>query len=98
MNSIIASSTAYSHMISSLGVDFTTPDQVAKARPSIVYTDERIDELAKSLPAINILVWSKANNYAIIAAPPTQMSTFDIRKMDSFRFTANTGPWCQTVR
>ena len=76
-----------------LGTDFITPEEVMKTRPSIVYTDEQIMALAESLPSEDMLKWCKENGYAVIPAPPTVMSTLDVREIQSAHFYSKTGGW-----
>ncbi len=83
----------YSLAESILGADFITPEEVAKARTSIVYTDEETHKLVESLPSEDALKWCKDNGYAVIPAPPTAMSMLDVREMESFHFYTKTGGW-----
>jgi hypothetical protein len=76
-----------------LGADFITPEEVTEARPSIVYTVEQITALAESRPSEDILKWCKDNGYAVMPAPPTAMSTLDIREIQSAHFYSKTGGW-----
>lgn len=76
-----------------LGVDFITPEEVTKARPSIVYTDEQITALAESLPSEEMLKWCKDNGFAVMPAPPMAMSTLYIREIQSDHFYSRTGGW-----
>jgi hypothetical protein len=76
-----------------LGTDFITPEEVSKARPSIVYTDEQIKALAESLPSEEMLKWCKDNGYAVMPAPPTAMSLLDVREIQSAHFYSKTGGW-----
>ncbi|HVY54835.1 MAG TPA: hypothetical protein VHC46_03675 [Thermodesulfobacteriota bacterium] len=76
-----------------LGEDFITPEEVAKARKGIVYTDEQITALAESLPSEEVLTWCKENGYAVIPAPPTALSTLDIREIQSAHFYSKSGGW-----
>ena len=69
-----------------LGADFITPEEVTKARPSIVYTNEQIMAFAENLPSEDVLKWCKDNGYAIMPAPPTAMSTNDVQKIPSDHF------------
>ena len=73
-----------------LGADFITPEEVTKARPSIVYTDEQITALAESLPSEDMLRWCKDNGYAVMPAPSTAMSLLDVRKIQSADFYSKT--------
>lgn len=76
-----------------LGADFITPEEVTKARPSIVYTVEQITAIAESLPAEDVLKWCKDNGYAVMPAPPTAMSTLDVREIQFTHFYSKTGGW-----
>ena len=76
-----------------LGADFITPEEVTKARPSIVYTVEQITALAESLPSEDILKWCKDNGYAVMPAPPQACSTLDVREIQSAHFYTKTGGW-----
>lgn len=76
-----------------LGADFITPEEVAKARPSIMYMDVQITALAESLPPEDVLRWCKDNGYAVMPAPPTERSMLDVRQMQSGHFYAKTGGW-----
>ena len=76
-----------------LGMDFITPEEVSKARPSIVYTDDQITALAESLPSEDMLKWCKDNGYAVMPAPPTAMSLLDVREIQSAHFYSKTGGW-----
>ncbi|MCR4334643.1 MAG: hypothetical protein NUV47_02865 [Patescibacteria group bacterium] len=76
-----------------LGVDFISPEEVSKTRTSIIYTDEQITALAESLPSEDVLKWCKDNGYAVMPAPPTAMSTLDVREVQSAHFYLKTGGW-----
>ena len=76
-----------------LGVDFITPEEVTKARPGIVYTNEQITALAGSLPPEDVLKWCKANGFAVIPAPPTAMSTLDVQDIQFADFCSKTDGW-----
>ncbi|MFA6294807.1 MAG: hypothetical protein WC666_00095 [Candidatus Paceibacterota bacterium] len=83
----------YSLAQSILGADFITPEEITKVRPSIVYTVEQIMALAESLPSEDVLKWCKDNGYAVMPAPPTAMSTLDVREIQSAHFYSETGGW-----
>ena len=74
-----------------LGMDFITPEEVSRARPSIVYTDDQITALAESLPSEDMLKWCKDNGYAVMPAPPQACSLLDIREILSAHFCSKTG-------
>lgn len=69
-----------------LGADFITPKEVTEVHPNIVYTDKQLSTLVESLPSENVLKWCKENNNAVTPAPPTAMSTLDIREMKLTHF------------
>ncbi len=76
-----------------LGADFITPEEVTSARGAIVYTGEETHKLAESLPPQDVLKWCKENGYAVMPAPPTAMSTLDVREIQSAHFYSKTGGW-----
>lgn len=76
-----------------LGVDFITPEEVMKARPSIVYTNEQIATLVGSLPSEDVLKWCKDNGYAVMPAPPQACSMLDVREIKPTHFYSKTGGW-----
>ena len=76
-----------------LGVDFITPEEVTKARPNVVYSDEQVAALAEAIPSVEMLEWCKDNGYAVMPAPPTAMSTLDVREIQSAHFYSKTGGW-----
>lgn len=63
-----------------LGADFITPEGVMSVRNAIAYSEEQVEELNKKLPPTEVLWWCKENGYAVMPAPPTPMSTLDVRK------------------
>lgn len=75
-----------------LGVDFITPEEVAKKRKGVVYTDEQIGALA-NLPSEDVLKWCKDNDYAVMPAPPTAISMLDVREIQSGHFYNKTEGW-----
>ncbi len=83
----------YGLALSILGSDFITPEEVAKARPSIAYTDEQMTTLAENLPSEDVLKWCKDNGYAVIPAPPAAMSLLDVREIQPIHFYSKTGGW-----
>jgi len=76
-----------------LGADFITPEEVTKARPSIIYTGGLITALAESLPSEDMLKWCKDNGYAVMPAPPTAMSLLYVREIQSAHFCSKAGGW-----
>ena len=76
-----------------LGVDFITPEEVTKARPNVVYSDEQVAALAEAIPSVELLEWCKENGYAVMSAPPTAMSTLEVRALKPDLFYSKTGGW-----
>ena len=76
-----------------LGVDFITPEEVTKARPGIVYSDEQITAFAGNLPSAEVLEWCKANDYAVMPAPPTSMALLHVREIQPAHFYSKQGGW-----
>lgn len=76
-----------------LGNDFITPEEVAEARPGVVYSAEQIAALASTLPTVDVLRWCKDNGYAVMPAPPTALSLLDVRTLATGNFYSKTGGW-----
>lgn len=74
-----------------LGADLITPEEVSKAGPIIVYTNEQITALVESLPSEDVLSWCKKNDYAVIPSPPKAMSLTDVWEIRSTHFYLKTG-------
>ena len=92
-NTALTVTSDYNLAQSILGADFITPEEVTKARPSIVYNDNQIKALAESLPSEDMLRWCKKNGYAVMPAPPTAMSLLDVREIQSSHFYSKSGGW-----
>lgn len=60
-----------------LGSDFISSDEVSTHRLA-AYTHEQHEELIRTVPSDEVLLWCKKNGYAVIPAPPTAMSLLDI--------------------
>lgn len=88
-----AKAPGYALAQSILGADFITPEEITKAHPSIVYTDEQITALAESVPSADVLMWCKDNGYAVMPAPPQAMSLVDVQVIQFDHFYLNTGEW-----
>lgn len=98
-----AKQSGYAVPHSILGADFITPEEVAKACPGIVYTDEQIAALASTLPSADVLRWCKDNDYAVMPAPPTAMSLLEVHvlvvgKPKPAGFWFQYGPWYMDER
>ena len=83
----------YSLAHSILGADFITPEEVTEAYPSIMYTDDQITALARNLPSEDVLKWCKYKSYAVMPAPPSAVSTLDIRDIPTTHFYTKSGGW-----
>lgn len=71
----------YSLAQSILGVDFITPEEVAKAR-GIVYGAEQLELLAGNIPPAETLHWLKGNDFALMPCPPDAKSILDVRALN----------------
>lgn len=89
----IAKTSDYSLAGSILGADFIKPEEITKARLSILYSDNQIKALAENLPSEDVLKWCKDTGCAVIPSPPTPMSTLDVRKIWFAHFYSKTGGW-----
>ena len=87
INRFSAKAPDYALAQSILGADFITPEEVMKARPSIVYTDEQILALAKLAAQIEARFqypqqteWALANNqlYIIQTQPIATVTAYCI--------------------
>ncbi len=76
-----------------LGANFIAPEEVYKARSSIVYTMEQMTALAESLTSEDTLNWCKENGYAVMPAPPKAMSMLDVRVIQPAHFYFKAGAW-----
>ena len=76
-----------------LGIDFIPPEEVATARPGIVYDEDQLDEFATSLPSVEVLAWCRANGFMVVATPSTPLSLLPIRNLKPEYFNTKTGGW-----
>ena len=64
-----------------LGKDFITPEEVMAARPGVVYTDEQVAVLDRTLPSRENLEWLREHDYALVPAPPNAQSLVEHRSL-----------------
>ncbi len=76
-----------------LGIDFVTPEEIMVVRPSVVYTDQDIQQRAATIPSAEVLNWCKANNHALIAGPATPLSLLDVRALQTDHFYSKKDGW-----
>lgn len=75
-------------------VDFITPEEVMKARPSLTYLPDQITALKQSLPPLaEIKEWSR-RGYAMMPNPPWAMSLLDVYHLQAEHFFTETGAFC----
>ena len=75
-----------------LGVDFITPEEIAKVS-AVVYEKKHLASLHDTIPPEDVLRWCKENNYAVIAAPPNPINILNVRMLDSSLFYSKSGGW-----
>lgn len=78
MNSNISEVSSYARVQSILGIDFISPEEVMEVRPGVVYSKENLTTLAETIPLVEVLKWCRDNDYVVLPAPPTAMSTLDV--------------------
>lgn len=65
-----------------LGDNVIFPDEIAKAC-GLQYTKDQLRHFAETLPSKEVLRILKANNFALVAGPPSPMSLLDILEIES---------------
>ncbi|MBI5913439.1 hypothetical protein HY839_03315 [Candidatus Azambacteria bacterium] len=76
-----------------LGDDIIFPDEIAKARHGLSYTDTSFRDFEKTVPSEETLRWCKTNNCAIVAGPPIPMGLLKIRSLNPALFSTTMGNW-----
>ena len=76
-----------------LGKDFISPDEVAKSRKGVVYTDEQLAHFSDMLPAQDVLEWCRDNDMMLVAGPPKAMSLLDVRDLKPDYFYSKKEGW-----
>ncbi len=75
-----------------LGDDVIFPDEVAEVR-GLSYTEDQLRHFAGTIPSEEVLRSLQANNFALVAGPPSPMSILDVRQVESNLFYSKTGGW-----
>jgi len=76
-----------------LGKDFISPEEVAKFRKGIFYTDEQLARFGDTLPAQDILEWCRDNGMMLVAGPSSAMSLLDIHNLKPDYFYSKKDGW-----
>lgn len=76
-----------------LGKDFIAPEEIAKSRKPIVYTDEQLAQFGDSVPAQEVLEWCRDNGYMLVAGPNRPMSLLNVRAVKKDHFYSKDGGW-----
>lgn len=74
-----------------LGKDFIAPEEIAKSRKPIVYTDEQLAQFGDSVPAQEVLEWCRDNGYMLVAGPNRPMSLLNVRAVKKDHFYSKDG-------
>lgn len=69
-----------------VGFDFITPEEIMKACPKVVYSEEQVETLATTIPPVEVLRWCHKEWYVLMPAPPAAMSMLDVRKIHTAHF------------
>lgn len=85
--------TGYKLAAAILGKDFITPEEIASARPGIVYTEAQLEEFESTLPSREELDWLRDNGFMLVAGPPRDMSLLEIRDLKNEYLYSKTGGW-----
>lgn len=88
-----ADMTGYELASAILGKDFITPEEIASARPGIVYTEAQLEEFESTLPSREELDWLRDNGFMLVAGPPRSMSLLEIRDLKNEYLYSKTGGW-----
>lgn len=76
-----------------LGKDFISPEEVAKSRKGVVYTDDQLAQFGDTVPSQEVLEWCRDNGYMVVAGPAKPMSMLEIRDLRSDYFYSKKGGW-----
>jgi len=82
----------YNLVQSLLGVDFITPEDVAKAR-GITYTNEMLLAYGNSLPSVSHLEWCYTNGMILVPGPASPTALLGVRDLKAGYFYSKTGGW-----
>jgi hypothetical protein len=75
-----------------LGDDYITAEEVAKVY-NFSYSDEQLQHLEETLPDMKTILWLRANEYILIAGPPTELNLLQVRELDNKLFYSKTEGW-----
>lgn len=76
-----------------LGKDFISPEEVAKSRKGVVYTDDQLAQFGDTVPSQEVLEWCRDNSYMVVAGPNKPMSLLEVRDLRSDYFYSKEGGW-----
>ena len=88
-----ADMTCYKLASAVLGEDFISPEEVAKSRGGVVYTDDQLAQFGDTVPSQEVLEWCRDNGYMVVAGPNRPMSMLEIRDLRSDYFYSKKGGW-----
>jgi len=75
-----------------LGKDFISPEMITDAC-GVTYTDHRLDEIYKTLPSHECLVWCRDNNATLTVGPQRSLSLLGVRNVNNEHFHFTEGGW-----
>lgn len=76
-----------------LGNDFISPEEVAKSRKGVAYTDDQLSQFSDTVPSQEVLEWCRDNGYMVVAGPNRPMSLLEVRGLKKGYFYTKTGGW-----
>lgn len=76
-----------------LGKDFISPEEVAKSRKGVAYTDDQLSQFGDTVPSQEVLEWCRDNGYMVVAGPNRPMSLLEIRALRKDHFYSKEGGW-----
>ncbi len=76
-----------------LGKDFISPEEVAKSRKGVAYTDDQLSQFSDTVPSQEVLQWCRDNGYMVVAGPNRPMSLLEVRSLKSDHFYSKEGGW-----
>ena len=83
----------YELALTILGKDFISPEEVAKSRKGVSYTDDQLSQFSDTVPSQEVLEWCRDNGYMVVAGPNRPMSFLEVRSLKSDYFCAREGGW-----
>lgn len=76
-----------------LGKDFISPEEVAKSRKGVAYTDDQLSHFSDTVPSQEVLEWCRDNGYMVVAGPNRPMSLLEVRALRKDHFYSKEGGW-----